>query len=360
MSVRPGDFTQRTKDILAKRAGQICSSPNCNKRTSSGHTTADKAVVVGEAAHIYGEAPKSARYDPSMTDEQRKDILNGIWLCSVCHKMVDTDELRYTAKLLLKWKEEAESKDFHGGEHKLDVIKPLLDVSITGVVGSSKGHFVTFTVKNIGQAVAFDLECMIKGFGYLWIPEKFGQNNITLEPQGKYDVVYEITRFSTTPDIPPEKILEMTFSVLYKNENGELFELSKEIIQTPSKSNMMNELSFGGFNPPKIVYRNDRVHFVEMLPSIGGGKRGLFKVVGDKHKSVIFGISNTLLGTWGFWGNSTNTETAVRELGLIVITKMLNDGNIRENTMLTSFDLGEDEGVAIGFEGYKKYRESQK
>jgi hypothetical protein len=39
---------------------------------------------------------------------QRSSIFNGIWLCQICAKAIDSDIDRYTAELLHHWKREAE------------------------------------------------------------------------------------------------------------------------------------------------------------------------------------------------------------------------------------------------------------
>jgi hypothetical protein len=118
------DFSKKTSEILAKRAAQLCSNPNCLKKTSGPHSNPEKAVNKGEAAHIRGARPRSARYDPSMTDEQRSDITNGIWLCVSCASEIDKDEGRFDHQLLHIWKKIHEDKvqevktsyDIHGQE----------------------------------------------------------------------------------------------------------------------------------------------------------------------------------------------------------------------------------------------------
>ncbi|WP_201786048.1 hypothetical protein [Novosphingobium barchaimii] len=60
-------------------------------------------VNVGEAAHIYGAHPGSARYDPKMVSSARSDITNAIWLCGNCHKLIDDDEARFPAGILFEW-----------------------------------------------------------------------------------------------------------------------------------------------------------------------------------------------------------------------------------------------------------------
>ncbi|WP_328590120.1 HNH endonuclease [Paraburkholderia acidicola] len=65
-----------------------CANPDCGAVTSGQTDDPYSAVNVGEAAHIYGAHPGSARYDPRMTSDERSAISNAIWLCSNCHKLV--------------------------------------------------------------------------------------------------------------------------------------------------------------------------------------------------------------------------------------------------------------------------------
>jgi hypothetical protein len=102
------DFSEPVKRLLAGRAGHSCSNPGCLQSTS-GPSDAPKGIMnVGEAAHIAGARPGSARYDPRMTSEQRSSSDNGIWMCSKCAKMIDDDEIRYSVALLHSWRKDAE------------------------------------------------------------------------------------------------------------------------------------------------------------------------------------------------------------------------------------------------------------
>lgn len=98
------DFLQVTKEILAKRAGQMCSNPKCRKSTSGPHTEDNKFIILGEAAHIKASRKGQARFDPNMTDDERSDIQNGIWLCRECARKIDRDERKFTVELLYTWK----------------------------------------------------------------------------------------------------------------------------------------------------------------------------------------------------------------------------------------------------------------
>ena len=103
------DFTQRTKDTLAKRAGFLCSNPNCRAPTSGpSNGTVSGTVNVGVAAHIKAAAAGGPRYDPRQTPAQRTSLTNGLWLCENCATRIDRDPNAYPVKMLYEWKDAAE------------------------------------------------------------------------------------------------------------------------------------------------------------------------------------------------------------------------------------------------------------
>ena len=104
------DFSQTTKDTLARRVNYLCSNPDCPLATVGPHSDSEKAVNKGVAAHITAAAPGGKRYDASLTPEQRSSVTNGIWLCQNCAKLIDSDEDRFPVDLLRAWKLVAESK----------------------------------------------------------------------------------------------------------------------------------------------------------------------------------------------------------------------------------------------------------
>ena len=104
------DFTQATKDVLARRVNYLCSNPDCPVATVGPHTEASKSVNKGVAAHITAASEGGKRYDPSLTSEQRSSPENGIWLCQNCAKLIDSDESRFPTDLLHAWKTIAESR----------------------------------------------------------------------------------------------------------------------------------------------------------------------------------------------------------------------------------------------------------
>lgn len=103
------DFTSKTKEILAKRVGYICSNPNCKKHTIGPNSDEDKSLNIGVAAHITAASIGGARYDESISSSERQNINNGIWLCSNCASLIDRDVDTFQVELLYGWKQKAEN-----------------------------------------------------------------------------------------------------------------------------------------------------------------------------------------------------------------------------------------------------------
>ena len=107
------DFTERTKELLAKRTGYRCSNPDCKKPTVGSNTNKEKSTSIGVAAHITAASPGGPRYNSSLTVDQRSDMDNGIWLCQSCSTLIDKDPDKFTVSLLNKWRTEAEDESFN-------------------------------------------------------------------------------------------------------------------------------------------------------------------------------------------------------------------------------------------------------
>lgn len=109
MNKRDG-FNSKTTEILAKRASFICSNPTCKCLTIAASEMDDmKVLYTGKASHITAAAPKGPRYDKTMTQVQRSDISNAIFLCSNCAEMIDKNKgLDFPVVTLLKWKDQHE------------------------------------------------------------------------------------------------------------------------------------------------------------------------------------------------------------------------------------------------------------
>jgi len=120
---REDDFPIKVQWALANSVGLRCSFPECPQVTSGPHSKPGKAVNVGVAAHITAARPGGPRFDPTLSPEERRSASNGSWLCQTHNKLVDSDEARYSADQLRRWKGEAERRRDEelqggGGEHE--------------------------------------------------------------------------------------------------------------------------------------------------------------------------------------------------------------------------------------------------
>ncbi len=122
-----------TKIILAFRSGGVCAFPKCGK-----HLTYDAKVgddtYIGEAAHIRGEKKGAARYDGSMTDEERDNVRNLIYLCTDHHTIIDKVEADWPTHTLQDLKDSHEKQVRQAMEEAFaDVAFPELQNAVSWV-----------------------------------------------------------------------------------------------------------------------------------------------------------------------------------------------------------------------------------
>lgn len=103
----PRDYTQGTDRALYTFSAATCYFPDCPTRVLV--FVGGEPVSNVEIAHIRGAMPGSPRYDPSMTDDERRSFANLILLCTPHHKVVDRlhpDD--FPAEVLAGWKAQHE------------------------------------------------------------------------------------------------------------------------------------------------------------------------------------------------------------------------------------------------------------
>ena len=106
------EFRKPTIEEIAKRAGNLCSNPECQRPTFGPKEGEEGYINVGVASHITAAAPGGPRYDSSLTSEERRHQLNGIWLCQIHAHLIDTDERAFPVETLRRWKSTAEGCRF--------------------------------------------------------------------------------------------------------------------------------------------------------------------------------------------------------------------------------------------------------
>jgi hypothetical protein len=114
--------TYPTKIILAFRSGGTCAYPACGKVLTY-EATLGNDTYVAEAAHIRGEKPGAARYDASMTDEQRDAVQNLMYLCTDHHTIIDKVEADWPIPVL------EEIKIVHEGRVREAMVEAFTEVN---------------------------------------------------------------------------------------------------------------------------------------------------------------------------------------------------------------------------------------
>lgn len=77
-----------------------CAYPNCQTAIVQ-----PSGTITGEICHIKAKSPQWPRYDPKQSDEERHAFANLILLCSIHHKIADSEPKKYTVELLKDFKE---------------------------------------------------------------------------------------------------------------------------------------------------------------------------------------------------------------------------------------------------------------
>jgi len=153
------DFSERTKLVLAARAGNLCSNPDCRASTAGPQLDPARAVNIGVAAHITAASPGGPRYRTELSAETRRHPGNGIWLCQTCAKLVDNDVYRYTEEVLRRWKQAAE----HAASERLGKTSAFSDrqdlwlgseeVEVLRLANLSGGHIFVIRSDQLGTWV---------------------------------------------------------------------------------------------------------------------------------------------------------------------------------------------------------------
>ncbi|WP_285748623.1 hypothetical protein [Lentzea sp. NBRC 105346] len=114
------DYTPATRAALTAFSSGKCYWPGCGEQLL--RLVNGKYRMALDIAHIRALNPDGPRYDPAMTDQERNDFPNLIYLCRVHHRVVDegTGEA-YPVELLLDWKADRET----AGQQRLHAQAPI-------------------------------------------------------------------------------------------------------------------------------------------------------------------------------------------------------------------------------------------
>ena len=101
-----GEFSSATKEIIAKRAGYVCSFPNCGRLLIGPASNPNEASFIGHVSHIFPASDSGPRGKSGIAIDQLKSPHNGILLCAHHHSMIDSDRgSKYSASALRSMKD---------------------------------------------------------------------------------------------------------------------------------------------------------------------------------------------------------------------------------------------------------------
>ena len=101
---------EKVRVYLALNSGGVCAHPECKVRLAEDPSGDDEGVVIGVAAHIFGEKRGSARHDPIKKREFLNSAANLIYLCPTHHTLIDKQPETYSVAVLFHWKSKHEMK----------------------------------------------------------------------------------------------------------------------------------------------------------------------------------------------------------------------------------------------------------
>ncbi|NRB11304.1 MAG: hypothetical protein HRU35_06825 [Rickettsiaceae bacterium] len=124
MSRKARQYKTTTLRKLDTLSSNQCTAPSCNNPLIA----KDKETNLSKICHIEAVSPGGARFNPDMTDDDRRHYNNLILLCDECHRIIDNpiNELNYTVGLLKEWKKEHELKRLTTFNSNISLLKPII------------------------------------------------------------------------------------------------------------------------------------------------------------------------------------------------------------------------------------------
>jgi hypothetical protein len=201
------------KRLLAFRSGNRCAFSECTSNLSS-DLDDPNPVTLGEVAHIKGENPGSPRYDDTMTDEERNDLPNLLYLCPNHHTLIDKQHESFSVEDLLKMKQDHENR-----------VRELITEGFSDVTFEELST-ATSWIKNFDEPINPNFD-----FNLTAIEEKINKNQLTTNSRiiikgalGATDIVQNFINFISDEDETfPERLKSGFLVEYYKLKKDGLF-----------------------------------------------------------------------------------------------------------------------------------------
>jgi hypothetical protein len=127
MTDKARQYKPSTVKRLHTLSGNQCAAPNCDRPLIA----RDGRTIVSKICHIEAFGKNGPRYNPYMTDDDRRHFDNLILLCDECHSIIDNkeNENNYSVSLLKEWKKNHEGKRIN----QLSLNPSLLKLAIDAI-----------------------------------------------------------------------------------------------------------------------------------------------------------------------------------------------------------------------------------
>lgn len=220
------EFTKTIKRRLAERCKYGCSNPYCeaglNKpgATIASHSDGEGVDIIGEACHIEAASEGGPRFNKNMTREERRSINNGIWLCNVCSKIIDSEEDKYTVDILKRWKKDSEiefNDERYIKKHKIAEKKYKL-IAVTNTSGGTGKTFVTAMIskeiaeKTHKKILCLSTTCLDDLAYFLGINLKDNLNRINVTYEDNFGIsIFKSSFFSNIDFIDSNQLINIMF-----------------------------------------------------------------------------------------------------------------------------------------------------
>ena len=216
-----------------------------------------------------------------------------------------------------------------------------------GKTGGPKGHFVYFTIKNIGKETALDIKWEIRGFTYSWSSK---DDPFELEPNQVKEVEHPISQEKPFNEL----VFELNIVMEYKDARGRSYFTRRELKQEKVPSGAFYNLKASTFHSPSILV-DDGLDLISGPHLLDGRHEAEFKINTEEGiKIAKIGVSRTFLSVWGF-NSKGEVKQALLELGHRKMRKMAREGRIQDYIFITDNFPQEQQS---GFEGYRILRDS--
>jgi hypothetical protein len=140
-------YSRATVFALAALGGGWCYWPSPPCKTPVTVVVNGDPVANLQIAHIRAANPNGPRYDPNMTDDQRRHFSNVVLLCTPHHNVVDKIHPEYYPIATLEaWKRDRES----GGIDRLNGLSELTEDRLQDIVNAATER----SIAEIKEAIA--------------------------------------------------------------------------------------------------------------------------------------------------------------------------------------------------------------